>query len=110
MNYKMMGRFLSQTLFVETLFMIPALLISVFYGETTAWQGFLIAMAIMAAVTLLLHLICRAAPNALNAQEGLVCVGISWIVMSLLGCLPFVFSGVEESTNSHNAKSSGATS
>ena len=93
MNYKMMGRFLSQTLLVETLFMIPALLISIFSAETAAWQGFLLAMAIMLAVTGLLHLVCRAAPNLLNAKEGLVCVGLSWIVMSLLGCLPFVFSG-----------------
>ena len=93
MNYKMMGRFLSQTLFVETLFMIPALLISVFSGEVASWQGFLLAMAIMLAVTGILHLICKSAPNALNAKEGLVCVGVSWIVMSLLGCLPFVFSG-----------------
>ena len=93
MNYKMMGRFLSQTLLVETLFMIPALLISVFCGEISAWQAFLLAMAIMLAVTGILHLICKSAPNALNAKEGLVCVGISWIFMSLLGCLPFVFSG-----------------
>ena len=93
MNYKMMGRFLSRTLLVETLFMIPALLISVFCGEIAAWQAFLLAMAIMLAVTGILHLICKSAPNALNAKEGLVCVGISWIFMSLLGCLPFVFSG-----------------
>ena len=93
MNYKMMGRFLSQTLFVESLFMLPALLISVFGGETASWQGFLLGIAIMLAVSGILHLICRAAPNALNAKEGLICVGLSWIVMSLLGCLPFVFSG-----------------
>ena len=73
MNYKMMGRFLSQTLFVETLFMIPALLISIFCGEIAAWQAFLLAMAIMLAVTGILHLICKSAPNALNAKDGLVC-------------------------------------
>ena len=28
MNYKMMGRFIAQTLFVETVFMIPAALIT----------------------------------------------------------------------------------
>ena len=93
MNYKMMGRFLSQTLFVEMLFMIPAAIISLCLGETAAWQAFLLAMAVMLLVTALLYLFCKGAPNALNAREGLVCVGISWIVMSLLGCLPFVFSG-----------------
>ena len=93
MNYKMMGRFLSLTLFVESLFMLPAVLISVIYGEASAWQSFALTIAIMLAVCGLLHWLCKSAPNALNAKEGLVCVGFSWIVMSLLGCLPFLFSG-----------------
>ena len=93
MNYKMMGRFLSQTILIEVLFMIPPLLISLFSGETAAWQGFLLTMGITLAVVAVLRLLCKRAPNALSAKEGLVCVGISWIVMSLFGCLPFVFSG-----------------
>ncbi len=93
MNYKMMGRFIAQTLLIEMLFMIPALIISLCSWELAAIQGFLYAMAIMAVVVSILWLGCRKAPSALNAKEGLVCVGMSWIVMSLLGCLPFVFSG-----------------
>ncbi len=93
MNYKMMGRFLSQTLFVEVLFMIPALLISLFGGETDSVRGFMLAIAATAAFALILYLLCKTAPNALNARDGFVCVGISWIVMSLFGCLPFVISG-----------------
>ena len=93
MNYKMMGRFIAQTLFIETVFLIPALIISICYGESAAIQGFLLTMAAMILVEGVLWLLCKGAPNALNAKEGLVCVGISWIVMSMLGCLPFVFSG-----------------
>ena len=93
MNYKMMGRFIAQTLLIETAFMIPALIISACYGETMAVQGFLIAAAAMLLTTGALWFICKSAPNALNAKEGLVCVGISWVVMSLFGCLPFVLSG-----------------
>ncbi len=93
MNYKMMGRFIAQTLLVELLFMIPAMLISAFAGEGVAVWAFLYTMLIIAAVVSLLWWRCKGAPNALNAKEGLVCVGVSWIVMSLLGCLPFVFSG-----------------
>jgi len=93
MNYKMMGRFLAQTLSIEGVFMVPALLISVLSGETAAIQGFLITLGILLAVCVALYLLCKGAPNAFGAREGLVCVSISWIVMSLLGCLPFVFSG-----------------
>ena len=93
MNYKMIGRFTAQTLFVETLFMIPALLISLFSRETAAVTGFLYTMALLVLVTGLLWFPCRKAPRAMGAREGLVCVSLSWMVMSLLGCLPFVFSG-----------------
>ncbi len=93
MNYKMMGRFIAQTLLIEMLFMIPALIISLCSRELSAVYGFLYTMGIMVAVIGLLWFRCRKAPSALNAKEGLVCVGMSWIVMSILGCLPFVFSG-----------------
>ena len=92
MNYKMMGRFIAQTLLIEGVFMIPALLISLFSGETAAVQGFLGALAILIAVAGLLLLLCKGAPNAMGAKEGLVCVAMSWVVMSLIGCLPFCFS------------------
>ena len=93
MNYKMMGRFIAQILFIEILFMAPALLIGVFAGEAAAWQGFLLTMAVTLVVAGILYLLCKSAPSALNAKEGLVCVGVSWIIMSMFGCLPFVFSG-----------------
>ena len=93
MNYKMIGRFTAQTLFVETLFMLPALAISLFCREALAVTGFLYAIALLILVQSVLWLLCKGAPNAMGAREGLVCVSISWMVMSMLGCLPFVFSG-----------------
>ena len=89
MNYKMMGRFLSLILAIEGIFMIPAMLISLFCAETMAVRGFLTALAVVAVFWLLLHLLCRGAPSAFYAREGMVCVGVSWIVLSLVGCLPF---------------------
>ena len=93
MNYKMMGRFMAQIVVIEAVFMIPALLISVGYGEQTSIMGFLYTLAVMAAVLIVLFAFCRKAGKLFGAKEGLVCVGLSWIVLSLLGCLPFWFSG-----------------
>ena len=93
MNYRMMGKFISRILIVEAIFMVPALLISVFHEESEAVSGFLTSMVITVATALLLYLLCRKAKKGFYAREGLVCVGASWIVMSLLGCLPFYFSG-----------------
>jgi len=93
MNYKMMGRFIAQILSIEAVFMIPALIISLCSAETAAVLGFVYTLGLIAVVAGVLWLLCKGAPNALNAKEGLVCVGLSWIVLSLFGCLPFVFSG-----------------
>ena len=92
MNYKMMGRFLAQILFIEGIFMIPALCISLYCGDGMAVRGFLVSIAVALGVAGVLYLICRGAPSAFYAREGLVCVGISWIVLSLVGCLPFYIS------------------
>ena len=92
MNYRMMGKFLSQTLLIEGLFMLPALIISLCCGETSAAWAFLQTVLAIALVTGVLYLLCKSAPTAFGAKEGLACVSISWIVMSLLGCLPFYLS------------------
>ena len=92
MNYKMMGRFIAQILAIEGVFMVPAALISVGYGEMNAARSFLITMGIIAVLGTALFLLCKGAPSAFYAKEGLVCVGVSWIVLSLIGCLPFYIS------------------
>ena len=93
MNYKMMGRFIAQILTIGAVFMLPALAISLCYGERQAVFGFLVTLGVFGAVIGLLRLTCRSAQSAFYAREGLVCAGISWIVLSLLSCLPFYFSG-----------------
>ena len=92
MNYKMMGRFIAQILSIEGLFMIPALLISLFRGESNAVSGFLWTLLLIIALAALLFLLCRKSPSAFYAKEGLVCVSVSWIVLSAIGCLPFYIS------------------
>ena len=93
MNYRMMVKFISRILMVEAVFMLPALLIAVYHRERNTVFGFLTGIVITLAVSLVLYLFCRKARKGFYAREGLVCVGASWIMMSLLGCLPFYFSG-----------------
>ena len=92
MNFKMMGRFMSQILGIEGIFMIPALIISLCDGAQGATLGFACAIVLDILLSSILWLNCRSAPSAFYAREGLVCVGASWIVLSLIGCLPFWIS------------------
>ena len=92
MNYKMMGRLMAQIFSIVTLFMLPALGISLYCGEAMAVRGFLWTLALMVALEGILFLTCRKAPDGFYAREGMLCVGLSWLFLSLLGCLPFYFS------------------
>ena len=94
MNYKMMGRFIGKILMVEAVFMVPAMLISLFEGEFASVRAFMYSIGAIILVCGLLMLLCRGSKNKFYAKEGLACVGLSWIFMSLLGCLPFFISGV----------------
>ncbi len=93
MNYKMMGKFISKILLVEAVFMLPALLISVFHNETKSVAGFVWSILITLLLAGILMVLCSHSSKSFYAREGLVCVGMSWIVMSLLGSLPFFISG-----------------
>ena len=92
MNYKMMGRFIGLIIAIEAVFLIPALLISVFCSEWAAVQGFLSTMAIMLVLGSILFFTCRKAGKLFGAREGFVCVALGWVVLSLLGALPFFIS------------------
>ena len=93
MNYKMMGRFIGQIVLLEAVFMLPALFISVGYSETASVHGFLQTLIVLLALGGGLLLTCRKAGRLFGAREGLVCVGLSWVILSLLGALPFWLSG-----------------
>lgn len=94
MNYKMMGRFLSMILAVEAAFMVPPALIGLYEGAHFTALAFLIAILVGLAIAGGLALFSRgAAKRNFYAREGLLSVGIGWIAMSLVGCLPLWISG-----------------
>ena len=94
MNFKMIGRFVAKILAVEAVFMVPAALISLAGGETASMMGFTASIGIILAIAGLLALLSKGEDKTgFYAKEGLVCVALSWIAISLLGALPFVISG-----------------
>ena len=76
---------------IEAALMTLPLITALIYGEK---EGFAFA-AVMAVCALIGFLLTRHRRNNRNfrAREGFVATGLSWIVMSLFGCLPFYLSG-----------------
>ena len=92
MNRKLVVRMLGIILLVEAAAMLPSLIISLCNGGQDA-PALLISMVITAAVGLPMRFLSKPAHTNLRAREGFLIVTLSWIVMSLFGALPFVFSG-----------------
>ena len=93
MNYKMIARFYAFILGIEAIFMIPALGISIYDGTHRTTWAFLVTILTMGAVAAAMGLLSRKAEKGFYVKEGLLCVGSGWVLMSLLGCLPFWLSG-----------------
>lgn len=94
MNYKIMGRFVGKILMVEAVFMVPALFIALARGEGDAVRGFFLSILAIVLLAGILLLLARKSNKSFYAREGLaLAVGLSWIVMSLMGGLPFWISG-----------------
>ncbi|MCD7708776.1 MAG: TrkH family potassium uptake protein, partial [Clostridiales bacterium] len=93
MNYKVMGKFISQILMIESIFMIPPLLISIAEGTHRVTFGFGVGICVTFAFGALLFMLCRKSKMNIFAREGMVCVALSWIAISVFGCIPFVASG-----------------
>ncbi len=93
MNYRLISNIIAKTLLVEVLLMVPALFIALAQGEMNAVFGFFVTMVLALVLSGLTLLIFRPKRNDLYARDGLFAVGLTWIVLSLVGALPFLLSG-----------------
>ena len=94
MNFKMIGYYISMLLAVSGLFMLPAMILCFADGDNNAAMAFLYTLLIILAVCSVLFLLCKNRPQkGFYEREGMVCVGLCWTILSIVGCLPFFFSG-----------------
>ncbi len=93
MNYRLILRFLSGVLAIEVLLMLPALGISLYTHDRQAAMGFVVTMLICAALILPGWFLTKKSPKGFYTREGMLTTGLVWIAMSLIGALPFYFSG-----------------
>src|SRR5574344_561452 len=91
MNIKIVLKVLGTVIFWESILMIPSLLISIF-DMSYDIKAFIITILVCIIGGMLLKNI-RTNDNEMRKREGYAAVAISWLVMSMLGALPFYISG-----------------
>ncbi len=92
MNIKIIIRVSGFLIFVEGVAMLLALLISLIYQENDT-TGFIISSGINLLSGAALILLTQNANKDIGKREGFIIVTIAWIIFSLLGSLPYIFTG-----------------
>ena len=92
MNYRMILRLVCSTLRIVAVLMAPALLVSLGYNEMSAALSFGVTIGLMLLLSLTGRFL-KPVKTTLYAREGFVLVAVAWIILSMLGALPFLISG-----------------
>lgn len=92
MNFRIIAKYMGNILALEGRFMLPALAIALFGGETRSAIAFAATIAISEILGFILVRI-RQDDRGIYAKEGYVAVALGWMFLSFFGALPFVFSG-----------------
>ena len=92
MNISMVIFILGWVLLCEAALLVLPLIVSVLYAEQAAVTAFGITIALCLIIGFFMRL--RKPKNkVLYTREGFVITALTWIVISIMGALPFVFSG-----------------
>ena len=91
MNYKLIANYIGNILRIEGLFMIPALLVSLYHNEFKCVLAFGISIAALLVIGQLMHMI-KPKKRNIFVREGFAIVSLSWLAISLFGALPFFIS------------------
>ena len=92
MNYKLVFRLLGRLLLMEAALMIPSLAVALIYGGGDA-SAFVCTIVLTGLCGGLLGFLLKPQRQDLTARDGMTVAGLSWVILSFFGALPFVFSG-----------------
>ncbi|MBE6620473.1 MAG: TrkH family potassium uptake protein [Ruminococcaceae bacterium] len=92
MNLRLILYIIGQIMRVEGLLMLLPFACSLIYREDS-WHALLIPILLLLIAGTLLTLRRPAERDRMGVRDGLFVVGVSWVVLSLFGMLPFIISG-----------------
>ena len=90
MNTRMLGYLLGIILLIEAILLLFPTAVALIYGENPlpflGTVGILLLLSVPAVLT-------KPKNTRIYAKDGFICVAAAWILLSVFGALPFVFSG-----------------
>ena len=93
MNKKMVFRTVGRLSQIVSLLLLVPAIVAIIYGETKQLFAFIITAALAFGAGALISLLTRTKNRVIYAKDGFAITALAWIVMALIGAVPFVVSG-----------------
>ena len=94
MNYQIVRNIIGKLMILLAFLMcIPLIVCIVYQEEFINYVAFLVPIGLLLIIGVLFNLK-KADNKKMMVREGFIIVGVSWLIMSLFGCIPYIISGV----------------
>jgi len=93
LNLKTLLRIIGKLLIITGTVMVLPFFVALIYGETEAAKDFIAVIAPSVFTGAMISLLAPHSHRPLKMRDGFLIVSISWLIMSLLGAVPFVING-----------------
>ncbi len=94
MNYQIVRNIIGKIMILLAMLMFLPLIVCIIYQEEFInYVAFLVPIILLLIFGLLFNLK-KAENKKMMVREGFIIVGVSWLIMSLFGCIPYIISGV----------------
>ena len=91
-NPQVLCKVLGQLLLIEAFMMLVSLIVGIIYKEDNL-VPFIVSFIITATVGIVLILLGLKTRDTINRRESYLVVGLTWVIFSLLGTIPFLIEG-----------------
>lgn len=93
MNRKMVFHMIGQIISMEAGLLLLPLIVALIYHDSNCIPAFLITIGIALVLGLGLNFLCKTNNTVIFAKDGFLIVALAWVIVSLIGALPFVLAG-----------------
>ena len=93
MNYRMVFNTIGRIVMAEAALLLLPSAVALYYGETSSLCALLLGAGIALAVGLFFVLVSRTKNRSIYAGEGFISVAFAWVLLSVIGAVPFYASG-----------------
>lgn len=83
-------RIIGIVLAVVSLSMLPSVIVSFIYDDSSIYIPFLLIMVISSFTGILLMKLCQRQERQLKVRDGFLIVTLCWVISAVLGAIPFV--------------------